>query len=228
MDAEYKYRENDLTLLIVLNRTRLGATTRSALQTNGTLSVVAVESAKNLLRKTTASDQSPISDQSLLLYCCDSKMATETGQDLRTLRELLPSLKVVLLTEEITREHIELFDQYKLSGLAHASLNSEQLKHCLQLICAGVRFLPVETREKYKTRSTNVDEINLDELGVELTPRQQEVLRYVALGKSNKYIAAELSLCESTVKVHVHDLMKRLGATSRTHASYLVSRSASM
>ena len=54
-----------------------------------------------------------------------------------------------------------------------------------------------------------------------LTPRQREVLSYLAIGKSNKYIAAELGVCESTIKVHVSEIMRRLRATSRTHASYI-------
>ena len=57
-----------------------------------------------------------------------------------------------------------------------------------------------------------------------LTPRQREVMEYILIGKSNKWIAAELNLCESTVKVHVHEMMKRLGATSRTHACYLINK----
>jgi len=54
-----------------------------------------------------------------------------------------------------------------------------------------------------------------------LTPRQLEVLEHLRTGKSNKYIAAELDLCESTIKVHVSEIMRRLGATSRTHASFI-------
>ena len=74
------------------------------------------------------------------------------------------------------------------------------------------------------TADDEIDRVQLPDLDGMLTPRQQQVMRYIAIGKSNKYIAAELSLCESTVKVHVSEVMRRLGATSRTHASYIINQ----
>lgn len=52
-----------------------------------------------------------------------------------------------------------------------------------------------------------------------LTPRQYEVLRALREGKSNKMIARHLKMRESTVKVHVHQIMRKLGATNRTQAA---------
>ena len=43
-------------------------------------------------------------------------------------------------------------------------------------------------------------------------------------GEANKTIAFELKMCESTVKVHVRNIMKKLNARSRTEVAYLVSR----
>jgi len=48
-----------------------------------------------------------------------------------------------------------------------------------------------------------------------LSGRQQQVLDLVTVGKSNKEIAAQLFITERTVKFHVSDLMRRLGACSR-------------
>jgi DNA-binding NarL/FixJ family response regulator len=59
-----------------------------------------------------------------------------------------------------------------------------------------------------------------------LTTRQHEVLGLIRLGKPNKLIAAELNISESTVKVYVRQIMKKFGAINRTHACYLLSRSA--
>ena len=42
-------------------------------------------------------------------------------------------------------------------------------------------------------------------------------------GKANKIIAYELNLCESTVKVHIRNIMKKLGATNRTEVAYKIS-----
>lgn len=53
----------------------------------------------------------------------------------------------------------------------------------------------------------------------ELTDREQDVLRCVAGGLSNKMIARELSITEGTVKVHVKHMLKKLGFRSRVEAA---------
>lgn len=51
-----------------------------------------------------------------------------------------------------------------------------------------------------------------------LTAREIEVLSLIASGKSNKLIAAQLSVTEETVKGHVKNILSKLGAKDRTHA----------
>lgn len=53
-----------------------------------------------------------------------------------------------------------------------------------------------------------------------LTSRQMAVLTHMQRGSANKIIAHELGMSESTVKVHVRNIMRRLGATNRTQAVY--------
>jgi DNA-binding NarL/FixJ family response regulator len=57
--------------------------------------------------------------------------------------------------------------------------------------------------------------------GVQLfTERQAEVAEAISHGKANKIIAYELNLCESTVKVHVRSIMKKLQAKNRTEVAF--------
>ena len=53
------------------------------------------------------------------------------------------------------------------------------------------------------------------------TSRQIAVIEALRKGKANKTIAYELNMCESTVKVHVRNIMKRLKAKNRTQVAYL-------
>jgi len=53
----------------------------------------------------------------------------------------------------------------------------------------------------------------------ELTERETEVLRLMAQGQSNKEIARSLSISEKTVKVHVSNILSKLGVQSRTQAT---------
>jgi DNA-binding NarL/FixJ family response regulator len=57
-----------------------------------------------------------------------------------------------------------------------------------------------------------------------LTGREQEVLRLVALGKSNREIAAELFIVPKTASVHVSNILGKLGAASRTEAAAIAHR----
>lgn len=52
------------------------------------------------------------------------------------------------------------------------------------------------------------------------TAREAAVAEALRRGKANKIIAYELSLCESTVKVHIRNIMKKLKATNRTEVAY--------
>ena len=53
----------------------------------------------------------------------------------------------------------------------------------------------------------------------DLTPRELDVLRHVALGKSNKDIAVALDISEETVKTHVRHVLAKLGAENRAQAA---------
>jgi DNA-binding NarL/FixJ family response regulator len=57
-----------------------------------------------------------------------------------------------------------------------------------------------------------------------LTMRQKEVLNFLQLGDSNKSIARSLKMRESTVKVHVRQIMRKLGASNRTQAALSAAR----
>ena len=52
-----------------------------------------------------------------------------------------------------------------------------------------------------------------------LTERQLQVLRLLAMGKSNKLICRELSLGEGTIKVHLSAIYRALNVTNRTEAA---------
>jgi DNA-binding NarL/FixJ family response regulator len=52
------------------------------------------------------------------------------------------------------------------------------------------------------------------------TVREAAVVEALRKGKANKIIAYELNLCESTVKVHIRNIMKKLKATNRTEVAY--------
>ena len=52
-----------------------------------------------------------------------------------------------------------------------------------------------------------------------LTPRELEILGHLAAGHSNKIIARQLDLAESTIKVHVQNILRKLELSSRVQAA---------
>jgi DNA-binding NarL/FixJ family response regulator len=56
---------------------------------------------------------------------------------------------------------------------------------------------------------------------IEFSPRQLQVLELLQQGKQNKIIAYELGMCESTVKVHIRHIMRKLNARNRTQVVLL-------
>ncbi len=54
-----------------------------------------------------------------------------------------------------------------------------------------------------------------------LSSRKVEVLELLARGKSNRQVAADLSISIGTVKNHVHHILEKLGVSDRAHAAIL-------
>jgi two-component system nitrate/nitrite response regulator NarL len=52
-----------------------------------------------------------------------------------------------------------------------------------------------------------------------LSPREQDILREIARGASNKEIARTLGIAETTVKIHVQHILRKLGLSSRVQAA---------
>ncbi len=60
--------------------------------------------------------------------------------------------------------------------------------------------------------------------GGAITPREQQILAEIALGASNKEIARTLAIAETTVKIHVQHILRKLGLSSRVQAAVYATR----
>lgn len=217
---------NQNTCLVVMIDTRACMIDAIALSIRNSLGsrVMVVERTEELIGA--AFDME--SDADTLFVYCDGAITDQAkvDQDIRELRKAFPVSKLVLLTDRLERLSMDTFHEHSLDGIIPSSYNTDQLVACVFAILSGVQYLPPTLLQQKKTQTKGSKARG--KFSRKLTPRQQQIMQYIAIGKSNKYIAAELSLCESTVKVHVHEVMKRLGATSRTHASYILANDTGM
>ncbi len=92
---------------------------------------------------------------------------------------------------------------YIVKGMPHDTLVS-----ALRRVQSGGRFLPPPVSRTLSSRMPNSD----------LSAREREVLNLLVRGRSNKEIAVELGIAESTVKCHVSVILMRLNVTDRTQA----------
>jgi DNA-binding NarL/FixJ family response regulator len=92
---------------------------------------------------------------------------------------------------------------YIIKGMPHDALVS-----AVRRVHAGGRFLPSPVSRALSSRIPNSD----------LSAREREVLDLIVQGKSNKEIATDLGISESTVKCHVSVILMRLNVSDRTQA----------
>jgi DNA-binding NarL/FixJ family response regulator len=145
--------------------------------------------------------------------------------DIERLVNECPGIPLVLLSDCQNPKHILCALRGSVRGYIPSSLASSMLVQALRLIRAGGMFIPPNV---LPARSGPEAMDGGSETGREaprdFTPRQTEVFQLLRKGKSNKVIAYELGMQESTVKVHVRQIMRKLKATNRTHAAFLAAR----
>ena len=105
-------------------------------------------------------------------------------------------------------------------GFIPTSVSLDVAVQALRLVGAGGVFVPASSLIA-ASQLTKMDPArpNADDL---FTGRQMAVAEALSRGKSNKLIAYELTMCESTVKVHVRNIMKKLKARNRTEVAVMV------
>lgn len=77
----------------------------------------------------------------------------------------------------------------------------------------------ISTKKVYKSQRTPFTKINAQKIEeLEISKREYQILKEIALGLSNKEIADKLFLSESTIKTYVSNLLVKLNAKRRTQA----------
>lgn len=130
---------------------------------------------------------------------------------IRQLRREYPQGRFLVLTTADSGDDITRALQAGASGYLLKGTNRRVLREALRQLHAGHRYVPPEIADRLIPVSP----------GEGLTDREVEVLRRIALGLSNKEIANQLAISESTVKTHVNHLLGKLGVTDRTKALVL-------
>ena len=124
-------------------------------------------------------------------------------------REGLPT-RVVLLAGELGSEDLTESIRLGVEGILLKDEASTVLLDCVKSVALGGRWVSVELLG----RALNIAAA-AESNGGGLTPRETEIAAGVAAGLQNKEIAEKLGIADGTVRIHVHNIFKKLGIQNR-------------
>jgi len=134
------------------------------------------------------------------------------------IRRELPDTEVLALTSVLEENLVIQAIQAGAIGYLLKDTDAPKLRKAIKAAAAGeVQLSPAAAAMlMHKVKAPRSPET--------LTERETEVLRQLALGKSNKEIGSSLFISETTVKTHVKNIMQKLGVPSRTQAALYAAR----
>jgi DNA-binding NarL/FixJ family response regulator len=158
---------------------------------------------------------------SLVLYCGGARRASEpeVARDLGMLSRGEHAPPVILMSDVEDPDQIIVALDGGIHGYIPASTSLDVVVEALHLVWAGGIFMPASTLIAAR-RASQAPNQRRNGNGL-FTPRQTAVLESLRRGKANKIIAYELNMRESTVKVHVRNVMRKLKARNRTEVAFL-------
>ena len=173
----------------------------------------------------------------------DNHLPGVTGVDaIRGLREVSPSSRVLMLTVSEDAQDLSMALRNGAQGYLLKTIDGDLLAQAIRRAAAGEPVVSPELMGKLVAafQSQGVPEVDALESPVPgkvhpeaapgtaeqrtpLSPREEDVLREIARGSSNKEIARALDIAETTVKIHVQHILRKLGLSSRVQAAVYAS-----
>jgi DNA-binding NarL/FixJ family response regulator len=173
-------------------------------------------------------------DIPLRLVLVDLLHAHELSECAGDLLAQHPSAALAIVTDNDLRGSVERFhliDTTHVQGVLPLNVSLDVLLSMLRILLRGGTYFPsIAYRNQGNISWRNDGDRSYDEMKPQLvqevqgkimhqlTKRENEILARIALGNQNKIIAAALGLSEHTVKIHIHNIITKLGVHNRTEA----------
>jgi two-component system NarL family response regulator len=143
------------------------------------------------------------------VYVVDLRMPDGDGVEvIQALLKRDPGTKVVVLTTYDNEEDVFRALEAGARGYLLKDTTMEELIEAIRRVHGGERHLPAAVASRLADRLVRPS----------LTPRELDVLRLVAKGRTNKELASAMFVSEETVKTHMKSLFQKLGVHDRAEA----------
>jgi DNA-binding NarL/FixJ family response regulator len=133
---------------------------------------------------------------------------------IRQIRQEFPEARIIALTSYDGDQDIYQALEAGVRGYLLKEMVHTEVVRAIRTVHAGKRLMPPEVAERLSEYFPQIA----------LTPREVEVLSFVARGMANKDIAERLGTASGTIKMHVQNILEKLGASDRTHAVMIAIR----
>jgi DNA-binding NarL/FixJ family response regulator len=165
------------------------------------------------------------SNESLVvLHAHSASVGTaEVVGEIAMIAEVAPGVPFVVMSDLEDAAEALLAIRSGARGYLPASLPLSQVIAAIRFVAEGGTYIPtcILTASSVLPRPSPTTQVDGDGNPIAFSPRQLQVLERLRQGKQNKIIAYELGMCESTVKVHIRHIMKKLNARNRTQVVLL-------
>jgi DNA-binding NarL/FixJ family response regulator len=139
----------------------------------------------------------------------------DATKEIRTFNE---QIKIIILTSYADQDHVIPAIQAGASGYQLKDVEPDELVHTIREVLKGESKLHPKVTSHVMSHLMQTNQKD-EKLLTPLTNRENDVLKEIAKGKSNKEIAASLYITEKTVKTHVSNILSKLSLSDRTQAA---------
>ncbi len=168
------------------------------------------------------------------LILLDNHLGGVNGVDaIPALREAAPQARILMLTVSEDAHDLATALRNGACGYLLKTMEGDALSSAINLAMQGEHVIAPEMTGKlvtaYRSAANGFSGRTADTAPASplasLTPRELDILRSITAGASNKEIARQFAIAETTVKIHVQHILRKLEVSTRVHAAVMATGS---
>jgi DNA-binding NarL/FixJ family response regulator len=194
-------------IAVIESHSFIGECIRRSVQSAFTLPVLTYSTAAEL------EQQHLLTPAQLIIFSLSEDNTEMSVNAIKVLSTLTPTIPIIILAFNNDCELARRTISHGVKGYIPVTMGFEITIEAVRFVLAGGTYAPMD----FLLSTTPPRNVPSQPPGTGLlTGRELAVTRAIQKGKSNKVIAYELNMSESTVKVHIRNIMKKLNAMNRT------------